>query len=169
MDRADKRKKLGDKVKKINIMDRLESIIQWVSEGKSQKEIAKELEISERTLRRYKEEYPILLSALNGESNSLIDMAENELIRRAFPWMIEEVKPIKVKREYIEEGVKITKEEVEVVRYKKRIDGDMQALTLILKNKGDWKDNPHKIKIDEELKEISKDKWKVTKDNLIWD
>ena len=32
----------------------------------------------------------------------------------------------------------------------------MQALALILKNKGEWKDNPHKAKIDEELLELKK-------------
>lgn len=143
-------------MKKINMIESIESVVQWVSEGKSQKEIAKLLGISERTLRRYKQENEVLLSALEGRTKGLLDMAENELIRRAFPRTITEVKPIKVKREYIENGIKLIREEVEVVEYQKRIDGDLQALALILKNKGDWKDNPHRAMIEDELLKLKK-------------
>ena len=143
-------------MKKINLIESIESVVQWVSEGKTQKEIAKLLGVSERTLRRYKQENEAFMSALEGEAKSLLDMAENELVRRAFPRTITEVKPIKVKKECFEGGIKLIKEEVEIVEYKKRVEGDMQALALILKNKGDWKDNPHKAKIDEELLELKK-------------
>ncbi|EHK2405009.1 helix-turn-helix domain-containing protein [Clostridium perfringens] len=144
-------------MKKINMIESIESVTKWVSEGKTQKEIAKLLGISERTLRRYKQENEAFLSALEGGTKGLLDMAENELVRRAFPRTITEVKPIKVKREYMENGTKLIREEVELVEYKKRVDGDMQALALILKNKGEWKDNPHKAKIDDELLKIKKE------------
>ncbi|HII4398327.1 TPA: helix-turn-helix transcriptional regulator [Clostridium perfringens] len=143
-------------MKKINLIESIESVVQWVSEGKTQKEIAKLLGVSERTLRRYKQENEAFMSALEGDAKSLLDMAENELVRRAFPRTITEVKPIKVKKEYFKDGIKLIKEEVEIVEYKKRVEGDMQALALILKNKGEWKDNPHKAKIDEELLELKK-------------
>ena len=72
-------------MKKINLIESIESVVQWVSEGKTQKEIAKLLGVSERTLRRYKQENEAFMSALEGEAKSLLDMAENELVRRAFP------------------------------------------------------------------------------------
>ena len=83
-------------MKKINLIESIESVVQWVSEGKTQKEIAKLLGVSERTLRRYKQENEAFMSALEGDAKSLLDMAENELVRRAFPRTITEVKPIKV-------------------------------------------------------------------------
>ncbi|MDV5113464.1 helix-turn-helix transcriptional regulator (plasmid) [Clostridium perfringens] len=151
-------------MKKINLIESIESVVQWVSEGKTQKEIAKLLGVSERTLRRYKQENEAFMSALEGDTKSLLDLAENELVRRAFPRTITEVKPIKVKKECFENGIKLIKEEVEIVEYKKRVEGDMQALALILKNKGEWKDNPHKAKIDEELLELKKKE----SENSLW-
>ena len=52
---------------KIKIEEHIESIRIWALEGYSEKQIAKKLGISDRTLRRYKSKNQVILSALDND------------------------------------------------------------------------------------------------------
>ena len=141
------------------VLQNLESIEEWASQGMCEKDIACRLGISDRTLRNYKQEYSSVFSALETGKTKVHSDVEVALLKRALGYEIEEEQAVKVKEIYYDgEGRKCEKEHVEVVKVLRKYPPDVAAAKFWLNNrkKEYWKDNPHKVKNDRELLELRK-------------
>ncbi len=141
------------------VLESITSIGEWALQGISEKEIARRLGISERTLRRYKQEDLSLLTALETGSEKKTREVEYALLQSALGYKYMEEQPQKIKTIYYDENNnKCVKEEVQIVKIERTIPPNVQAQRFWLNNRKEeyWKDNPHKVKNDMELLEIRK-------------
>ncbi|UEL47346.1 transposase [Terrisporobacter hibernicus] len=131
-----------------NVKDKLVLVEGWARNGLTEQQIAKNLGIAYSTFKEYKKKYPAL-SAVLKKGKDVIDFeVESALIKRALGYEYEEeIKEIVVNEET---GVA----ELRVVKtVKKKIAPDVTAQIFWLKNRKpeEWKNDPHKVKIDLEL------------------
>lgn len=141
------------------VLESIGSIGEWALQGISEKEIARRLGISERTLRRYKREDLSLLTALETGSERKTCEVEYALLQRALGYKYIEKQPQKVKNIYYDDrGNKCVREEIITVEVEKTLPPDIQAQRFWLNNRKEeyWKENPHKVKNDMELLELRK-------------
>lgn len=138
--------------------DRIKKALSLATQGITEKEIIEELQIAERTMRRYKEESEELRTILS-DTQDTTNKAIKELGRLAIGYIKEVEEYIKVKKLVTTtEGKEVVVEEV-VKRVKKvKVDPDIQAIKYLLNNrdKNSWRDNPNKVDIDKQMLEIKK-------------
>lgn len=117
----------------------------WARDGLTDKQIAeKKIGISERTLCRWKNDYPSILSALK-EGKAPVDTdVENAMLKSALGHKTTVRKPIKLKTTRRKDGMEITEEHVEYVDEEIYTPPQVIAQIFWLKNrkKDYWKDKP---------------------------
>lgn len=92
--------------------------------------------------------------------NRLLEVEES-LWKSALGGLVEELQAVKVKESVIlADGSKGTKEEVVVVPVQKYYPPSLAAIKFLLVNRepNDWKDNPHKVSVDNENLKLKKQK-----------
>lgn len=142
-----------------HILKNLESIGNWSIEGVPEKEIARRLGVSDRTLRRYKKANLSVKDSLNAGKKNRCDEVEYALLKKALGYKYKEEQPQKVKKIYYDEnGNKCIEETIQIIQIEKVVPPDVQAQKFWLNNrkKTYWKDNPHKVKTDAELLDLRK-------------
>lgn len=147
------------KSSKNKIIESLELIETWALEGISKKEIAKRIGVTDRTLRNYESKDERVFSALNNPIENMNTKVEYALLKCALGFEYEEEELTKVRETTTDEnGKKIIKESYKPVVIKKRVNPNINAQKFWLsnRNKEEWKDNPHKVKNDNELLELRK-------------
>lgn len=154
-----KESKIVAKKKIKDILDMVQTIEEWAIQGDSETEIARKLGISQRTLRRYKQQDLSLLSALETGKAKANSKVEYALLQRALGYKYEEEQPHKVKEIYYDDnGNKCVRELIQIIKVEKIYPPDVQAQKFWLNNRKaeNWKDNPHKVTNDRELLELRK-------------
>ena len=106
----------------------LEKIKEWITEGATEKEIAKSLGISVSVFYDYKNKYPELSEACKYSRQDLVLEARKKLIRRAFGYHYTETK------KYITRDKETGKEVVRIEESEKWQPEDVGALAMILRN-----------------------------------
>lgn len=134
-----------------NVKDKLVLVEGWARNGLTEQQIAKNLGVAYSTFRDYKAKYPAL-SAVLKKGREVIDFeVEGALIKRALGYTyVEETKEI-VEDEFTGSA------ELKVVKsVTKHVAPDVTAQIFWLKNRKpeEWKNDPHKVKIDKELLKI---------------
>jgi len=133
------------------VKKRLPLVEKWCRDGLTEKQVAKNLGISETTLYDYKNKYPEFVKAINKGKEPFIAEVENALAKRALGFFYEEEK------KYIknENG----KETEYIEKNKKYQPPDVAACFILLKNKdrGNWTNDPVKTDLQKELVEFKKE------------
>lgn len=136
-----------------HVKDKLVLIEGWARNGLTDKEIAKKLGIAYSTFKEYKNKYPALSASLK-KGKDIIDFeVEGALIKRALGYSYVEETSVLV------EDKETGKAEMKVVKTKtKHVPPDVTAQVFWLKNRKpeEWKNDPHKVKIDREILELRK-------------
>ncbi len=135
--------------------------------GLSERDIAHNLGISKSTMENYKKAHLDFLGSLKRGKEVADSKVENALYKKATGYKYIEKQAIKVKNKYYDEkGKKVEKEDVVVVDIEKVVQPDVAAMKfwLVNRQKGRWKDNPHKVQNDKEVlklrkKEIEEKEW----------
>lgn len=141
------------------ILENLELIETWAFEGMTKKEIAKKLGVTDRTLRNYEAKDKRVFSVLNNPIENMNNKVEYALLKCALGYEYEEEELVKVKSVTTDaNGNKVITEEYNPVKVKKKVKADVNAQRFWLNNRNDnqWKDNPHKVKNDEEILKLRK-------------
>lgn len=145
-----------DYEKKIN--NSLTEIESWVSDGKTDKEIAEKLGMSYSTFRRYKKENADLKSAIAQGKDKKNDNVVAALYKCCTGYKYYEEVAMKVKEEVLAEDGQtvLVKEHVEVNSVKKYRGPDLAAQKYWLNNrdKTKWKDDPNKVENDKKLTKL---------------
>jgi predicted transcriptional regulator len=130
---------------------RLELVEQWARAGLNDKQIAKNLGISESLIYVYKKEHPDFLESLRRGRESFLAEVENAFIKRALGV------------HYSESKIYIKETEGAVTRYveksEKYLPPSVGACFILLKNKDreNWSNNPTQEDLDRERMEFEID------------
>ncbi len=131
-----------------NVKDKLILVEGWARNGLTEQQISKNLGIAYSTFKEYKKKYSAL-SAVLKKGKDVIDFeVESALIKRALGYEYEE----EIKELVTDEETGMA--ELKVVKtIKKKVAPDVTAQIFWLKNRkpDEWKNDPHKVKIDLEL------------------
>ena len=153
------KKKVGRKTKyDTNVRPYLDRIPKWRRQGMTEEQICKKLDVAVSTFSVYKNKYMELMEALKKGKEELIEELQDSLYKRALGYEYEEIKEFIEKDE---KGNSKVKREI----YKRVMHPDVGAIAFALKNldKDNWKDNPHKVELDqlrfEHEKILSDKKW----------
>lgn len=123
--------------------DGLLMIMGWARDGLTEKQIAKNCGVAERTFCTWKEKYPAITSALK-KGKAPVDLeVENALLKSALGYTITVKKPIKVKEEKQKPGVgKVVTEKIEYVDEEVHVPPNTTAQIFWLKNRrpDKWRD-----------------------------
>ena len=147
------------------IMNNLQTIEEWALQGMTYKDMADMLEMSYVSFRKIKASNISLLSLLekcDTRRKKVIEEqvknVEESLYKRATGYNYTEQVPVKVKKEVMEDGIKLTLEEVEVVTVKKHSPADIAAAKFFLLNRARkyWNNDPNKLDIDKENLKLKK-------------
>lgn len=134
-----------------NVKDKLILVEGWARNGLTEQQIAKNLGVAYSTFRDYKSKYPAL-SAVLKKGREVIDFeVEGALIKRALGYSyVEETK------ELVEDEMTGGAELKVVKTVTKQVAPDVTAQIFWLKNRKpeEWKNDPHKVKIDREILEL---------------
>ena len=148
------------------IADNLSNIEDWVSQGVTDKEIAKNLSIAYSTFKRYKKENEKLKGAVERGRCKKNDEVVASLFKCCTGYHYYEEVPTKVKiEEETENGNVVTREEVKINSVKKYKGPDLNAQKYWLNNrdKTKWQDDPNKVSNDKKLTKIKEDEAKTKK------
>lgn len=136
-----------------NVKDKLILVEGWARNGLTEQQIAKNLGVAYSTFREYKKKYPALMAVLK-KGKEVVDFeVEGALIKRALGYSyVEETK------ELVEDKDTGTAELKVVKSTTKHVAPDVTAQIFWLKNRKpeEWKNDPHKVKIDREILELRK-------------
>ena len=136
-----------------NVKDKLILVEGWARNGLTEQQIAKNLGVAYSTFREYKKKYPALMAVLK-KGKEVVDFeVEGALIKRALGYSyVEETK------ELVEDEETGTAELKVVKSITKYVAPDVTAQIFWLKNRKpeEWKNDPHKVKIDREILELRK-------------
>ncbi|WP_338658790.1 transposase [Paraclostridium sordellii] len=136
-----------------HVEPKLEEVRKWAKDGLSDKQIATNLGIAYSTFREYKKKFLALSAPLKEGKACAVKQVENALFKKALGYEYEEVtKEICMNEETGKQELKITK----VVT--KRVHPDTTAIIFYLKNRmsDKWKNDPHKVKMDDAILELRK-------------
>ena len=139
------------------IKESLTLIESWVSDGKTDKEIAEKLGISYSTFRRYKKENSDLKSAIAQGKDKKNDNVVAALYKCCIGYKYYEEVPTKVKTETTApDGTKTVTEDVKISSVKKYKGPDLAAQKYWLNNRdrSKWKDDPNKVENDKKLTKL---------------
>ena len=132
------------------VEDKLALIEKWARDGLTEKQICKNIGISEQSMNEYKKAHSELVEALKRGKEVAIAEIENALVKRAKGYDYEEIKT------YIkDEDGKQTKYTEKTLKHQ---PPDVGACAILLKNKdrGNWSDNPIKMDLEREMLELHK-------------
>lgn len=136
-----------------HVEPKLDMVRKWAKDGLSDKQISMNLGIAYSTFREYKKKFPALSAPLKEGKAHADKQVENALYKKALGYSYEETtKELVTNSETNKQELRITK----VVT--KTVHPDTTAIIFYLKNRlsDKWKNDPHKIKIDEAVLEIRK-------------
>lgn len=131
----------------------------WARDGLNDEQIAKNLGIGIRTFYDYKKKYPQFSQSLKKGKEIVNYEVENTLLKKALGFKETVKKAVKIKNIEYENGKKVSeKEEVIFVDEEIFVQPDPGCIIFYLKNRmpDKWKDNPHKVKMDEAILELRK-------------
>lgn len=115
----------------------------WARDGLTDKQIAKNIGVAERTFTTWKDKYPAIKSALKKGKAPVDIEVENALLKSALGYTVTVKKPIKVREEKQKPGVgKVITERIEYVDEEVHVPGNTVAQIFWLKNRKPkvWKD-----------------------------
>lgn len=115
----------------------------WARDGLTEKQIAKNIGINERTFSTWKEKYPAIKSALKKGKAPVDIEVENALLKSALGYTIKVKKPVKLKEEKQKPGVgKVVTERIEYIEEEVHVPGNTAAQIFWLKNRKSkyWRD-----------------------------
>lgn len=115
----------------------------WARDGLTEKQIAKNIGINERTFSTWKEKYPSIKSALKKGKAPVDIEVENALLKSALGYTIKVKKPVKLKEEKQKPGVgKVVTERIEYIEEEVHVPGNTVAQIFWLKNRKSkyWRD-----------------------------
>lgn len=125
----------------------------WARDGLTEEQIAKNMGIGYSTLQAWKNKYQDILDTLKKGKEVIDIQVENALLKRALGYRYQEViEKIVTDEKTGESNLVVTK------RITKEVLPDTTAQIFWLKNRKpeEWKNDPHKVKIDKEILEIRK-------------
>lgn len=141
------------------IRDNLDRIEKWVASGLSMKEIAKNLGISERTLYKYKAEDKQFMQTVKKGRQVAVEILENTMFKSATGFMQTVKKYEKVKRCTYKDGKKLKEwEEVIELEVEEYFKPDITAGIFLLKNWGNYVNEPRVLEIRQQELELQKKK-----------
>lgn len=143
-----------------SVRKKLEQVEIWASMGLSEKQIAHNLGISKSTMENYKNAHLDFLDSLKRGKEVADSKVENSLYKKATGYRYREQQAIKVKEShYDDKGKKVEKEKVVIVEVEKEVQPETAAMKfwLVNRQKARWKDNPHKVKNDNEMLKLKKE------------
>lgn len=136
-----------------HVAPRLEEIKDWVRNGATDEEIAKQLGIAYSTFKEYKKEFSAF-SAILKESKDVVDaQVENALLERTIGGRVLLKRPYKIKKAYFHDGKKVREEEeIVYADYEEYVIPDTTAQIFWLKNRrpDKWREKPAEDKGDED-------------------
>lgn len=127
----------------------------WARDGLTEEQIAKNIGVTRKTLFNWRQKHLPILHALK-ESKEIADReVENALYKKATGYTTTITKPMKVKKAYIERGIRKELEEIVQVDTEVHIPPDVTAMIYWLKNRkrDTWRDRPD-VSTDETLKRL---------------
>lgn len=146
--------------KEIIIEEKLKEIEKWISNGVTEKEIAKNLGIAYSTFRKHKTTMSALREAIKEGLEEKNQEVEKALYKKCIGYHYFEQVATKVKKEKLADDniTVLTNEEVEVTEVKKYSLPDLAAQKYYLNNrdKVKWKEDPHKVANDKENTKLKK-------------
>lgn len=125
----------------------------WARDGLTEEQIAKNMGIGYSTLQAWKNKYQDILDTLKKGKEVIDIQVENALLKRALGYRYQEViEEIVTNEDTGESNLVVTK------RITKEVSPDTTAQIFWLKNRKpeEWKNDPHKVKIDKEILELRK-------------
>lgn len=137
----------------------LKKIEKWAAEGKTMKEIAQKLGVSERTLYKYKSQDAKIKQTVKKGRGLCVESIENTMYRSAKGFTQKVKKYEKVKRCKYKDGKKLEEWE-EMVEYEEEvyIPPNITAGIFLLKNWGGYVNEPRILEIRQQELEIQKKK-----------
>lgn len=148
----------------------LKQVKSMLEEGKTDKDIAKELGISYASYKNYKAKDLAIKAIYDEVKNTRNEEVENSLFKLCTGFTYTEEIATKVKEEFKDDdGNILVKEDVKVVRVKKMKLPELAAQKYWLNNKKKaiWKDDPYKVDVDKKVVKI-KEKELELKQNSEW-
>lgn len=128
--------------------ENLKAIGGWARNGLTMEQIAKNIGISRKTLNVWANKYPEIEAVLriNREKADLI--VENEVFKRAQGYMVTVKKSMKIRRDKIKNGIKISVEEIVPVEEEVHVPADVKAQVFWLSHRKaeEWGKNSEEIK-----------------------
>ena len=115
----------------------------WARDGLTEKQIAKNIGVNERTFAAWKERFPAIKSALKKGKAPVDIEVENALLKSALGYTIKIRKPVKLKEEKQKPGVgKVVTERIEYIEEEVHVPGNTVAQIFWLKNRKSkyWRD-----------------------------
>ena len=141
------------------IKENLNRIEKWVASGLSMKEIAHNLGISERTLYKYKAEDPQFMQTVKKARQVAVEILENTMFKSATGFTQTLKKYEKVKRYTYKDGKKLKEwEEIIELEVEEYFKPDITAGIFLLKNWGNYVNEPRVLEIRREELELQKKK-----------
>ena len=125
--------------------DKLLLLQGWARDGLTEQQIAKNVGISDSTLREWKKRFPTISAAIKKGKEVVDIIVENALFKKATGYNATVKKAFKVKRvSYDERNRRIEKEEIVIAEEEVHIPPDTTAQIFWLKNRrpDKWRDKP---------------------------
>lgn len=137
------------------IEENLKDIEKWVSEGMSEKKIAKKLGMAYSTFRKHKAEMSALKEAIKAGLEEKKQAVEEALFKKCIGYHYYEQVATKVKKETLSDdgNTVLVNEEVEVTEVKKYSPPDLNGIKYYLNNrdKTKWSEDPNKVANDKKI------------------
>lgn len=146
------------------IESKLNQVKSMLEDGKTDKEIAKELDISYASYKNYKAKDLAIKAIYDEVKNYKDEEVEASLFKLCNGFIYQEEVPTKVKIEIKKEDGSIeVAETVKVTKVKKYCLPNLQAQKYWLNNRksAKWKDDMHKVKNEKELLKLKKKELEV--------
>lgn len=149
------------------ILPRIEEIKQWLSEGKTDKEIALLLGITPKTFSKYKNSISSFNSIVKKNRQPCVEVLENSMFDSAIGFTKTIKEPIKRKIIEYDNGKKVKEEEIiEQVEKQIYIPPNITAQIFLLKNWGEYTNEPKILAIKKEELKLRKEISDSNKFNL---
>lgn len=139
-------------------LERIKEALNLANKGFTENEICEKLNLSSRTMRRYKQENEELRTKIEA-SNNFVNKTVKELIKLATGYYkdVTEYHKVKCKKIYLD-GTIEENEDIVTKKHKEWVPGNIQAIKYLLNNRAmeRWVNNPTKTLIDKELLELKR-------------
>lgn len=140
------------------IQPRMEEIIKWLNEGKTDKECAVLLGISPKTFTKYKNSVSSFNSVVKKNRQPCVEILENTMFESAIGFTKTITEPMKLKTTRYENGRKVEEtERIEQVEKQIYIPPNITAQIFLLKNWGGYTNEPKTLEIKQQELELRKE------------